>query len=246
MKANRRVSALYVFLACTLVAGLGLNVAHAATEPVAWDLVVDTNPARPTTEETVRVLLTVDALPDCTVLDFSEPPQIEGFRIRFQGRQGSPSVLCVPIRAEYEFTLPRLETPGDYRLEIMDGDVLLRSQRLEVVAPLRILSFSDSIAVTLRLTDPRVAPARDAPAVQLTKEAGYFWFFTPENIEVTVKVLDGRPVNGHYWIFLSGMTDLGLTVTVTNFENCASVNCPTKTYTNQPGKRLNIIDTNLF
>ena len=28
-----------------------------------------------------------------------------------------------------------------------------------------------------------------------------FWFFTPDNIELTVKVLDGRNLNGHFWVF---------------------------------------------
>ena len=28
---------------------------------------------------------------------------------------------------------------------------------------------------------------------------GYFWFFDPANVELAVKVLDGRPINGKFW-----------------------------------------------
>lgn len=237
--------ALRLLFAGAAVASFSLE-ALSATEPVDWGLAFNTTPFRPTTEDTIRILLTVDTVANCTVLDFTEPPQVDGFRIRLQGRRGSPSTTCLGGRQEYEILLPPLTVPGAYQLEIMDEELLLLSQQLDVRGPWKTLNFPEWLVVTLRLTDPRVGAPRDVSAVQLTEEAGYFWFFTPENIEVTVKLLDGRPVNGHYWIFLSGMTDLGLTVTVTQSGNCPLAACLTKTYTNPPGKRLNIIDTNLF
>jgi hypothetical protein len=35
-------------------------------------------------------------------------------------------------------------------------------------------------------------------AVPLTADTGLFWFFGNSNLELIVKVLDGRPVNGHF------------------------------------------------
>jgi len=55
-----------------------------------------------------------------------------------------------------------------------------------------------------------------AGVVQLTGESGYLWFFDPANVEVNVKLLDGCGVNGRYWFFAAGTTDVGVTFTVTD------------------------------
>ena len=78
--------------------------------------------------------------------------------------------------------------------------------------------------------------------VQLTRESGYFWFFNPENIELTVKVLDGCGVNNHYWVFASGMTDVGVRLTIWNHARPG-----TKEYTNPQGQAFRtILDTTAF
>lgn len=43
---------------------------------------------------------------------------------------------------------------------------------------------------------------------------GLFWFFNAANPEVLVKVLDGCPVNDHFWVFYSAGTNLGFTLEV--------------------------------
>jgi hypothetical protein len=53
-------------------------------------------------------------------------------------------------------------------------------------------------------------------AVQLTQDTGTFWFFAADNVEVTAKVLDGCGLNGHYWVFLSGLTDVSVELVVTD------------------------------
>ncbi len=54
-------------------------------------------------------------------------------------------------------------------------------------------------------------PAR---AVPLTAETGAFWFFGANNPEILVKALDGCPVNGAYWIFAGGLTNVEVDLTV--------------------------------
>jgi CSLREA domain-containing protein len=56
--------------------------------------------------------------------------------------------------------------------------------------------------------------ADDAHAVPLAADTGAFWFFAPENLEMTVKVLNGCGVNQRFWVFLSGLTDVAVDVTV--------------------------------
>lgn len=46
------------------------------------------------------------------------------------------------------------------------------------------------------------------------RDSGLFWFFAPNNWELTVKVLDGCAVNGHYWVFYSALSDVALELVV--------------------------------
>jgi hypothetical protein len=47
---------------------------------------------------------------------------------------------------------------------------------------------------------------------------GLFWFFSADNPEVLIKVLNGCAVDGHYWVFLSAATNVGMSVTVTDTQ----------------------------
>jgi len=47
-------------------------------------------------------------------------------------------------------------------------------------------------------------------------DSGLLWFFSPDNWELMVKVLDGCAVNGHYWVFAAGTTDVHYVLTVTD------------------------------
>lgn len=57
-----------------------------------------------------------------------------------------------------------------------------------------------------------------AHAVELTADSGYLWFFTDTNIEVVVKVLNGCPSNDHYWVFAGGLTNVRVTLAVTDTQ----------------------------
>jgi hypothetical protein len=52
----------------------------------------------------------------------------------------------------------------------------------------------------------------------LTTDAGAFWFFTANNVELVVKVVDGSAVNGHFWVFGGQLTDVDYTLTVTDTQ----------------------------
>ena len=58
----------------------------------------------------------------------------------------------------------------------------------------------------------------DAQVVALTDDAGYLWFFEPDNVEVIAKVLDGCAINGHYWVFAAGLTDVEVALRVTDLD----------------------------
>jgi hypothetical protein len=58
---------------------------------------------------------------------------------------------------------------------------------------------------------------------RLTNDTGSLWFFDEANLEVVLKVLDGCGVNGHYWVFAAGMTNVGVSITVTDTETNEAV-----------------------
>ena len=53
-------------------------------------------------------------------------------------------------------------------------------------------------------------------AVPLSGDTGYFWFFDAANVELIVKVLDGRGLNGHHWVFYGALSNVEYTLTVTD------------------------------
>lgn len=56
-------------------------------------------------------------------------------------------------------------------------------------------------------------------AERLTARSGDFWFFEPANVELVVKILDGCAINGHYWVYAVGLTDVAVTMTVRDLRS---------------------------
>jgi predicted esterase len=62
-------------------------------------------------------------------------------------------------------------------------------------------------------------------------DSGLFWFFSADNWELMVKVLDGCAVNGHYWVYAAGTTTVHYMLTVTDTLTGKAV-----TYENPAGR----------
>jgi hypothetical protein len=60
-------------------------------------------------------------------------------------------------------------------------------------------------------------------AVPLTNDTGYFWFFSPSNVEMVTKVLNACGLNSHYWVFAGGLTNVDVVWTVTDTGTDTSV-----------------------
>jgi hypothetical protein len=88
-------------------------------------------------------------------------------------------------------------------------------------------------------------PAQDrsgtGTAIPITSDTGYFWFFNPANVELIIKVLDGRPVNGHYWVFYGALSNVQYRITVTDTTTGAI-----QTYDNPSGTLGSESDTDAF
>ncbi len=86
--------------------------------------------------------------------------------------------------------------------------------------------------------DGETGPASPFPGGGTT---GYMSFFSPGNIELAVKVLDGRSHNDAFWVFAAGLTDVDYRLTVTDKATDAS-----RTYTNPSRAFCGLADTSAF
>jgi len=94
------------------------------------------------------------------------------------------------------------------------------------------------VAVAWRTGDGLSGSGR---AVPMTADTGYFWFFGESNVELVLKVLDGRSVNGHHWVFYGALSDVAYTVTVTDTQTGI-----VRTYDNPQGTLASHADTEAF
>ncbi|HKD17605.1 MAG TPA: hypothetical protein VKG23_07020 [Thermoanaerobaculia bacterium] len=97
-------------------------------------------------------------------------------------------------------------------------------------------------AVTATFQQASGGPFAQATAVTLTDDTGYFWFFDPTNIEIVTKLLNGCAVNGNYWFFGAGLTNVAVSTIVQDLQSATM-----KTYTNNFGTSFPPVqDTSAF
>jgi hypothetical protein len=201
---------------------------------------------------------------------FIGPPTIANGIISLSTYPGGLVPPCPPPGAPVNISWPLGKlAAGPYTIEvIVIGDIVATPP--EVSSAFEVLpaaTSADLLSSRFRVRvvrpgsscGPGCLPAQVAqPAVRLADNAGAFSFTDSNNIEVVARVLDGRPVNGSFWVFVASLTDQGFIVTVSDLHNpalCAAPGsleegqfppCLTKTYTSPPGVNQNIIDLDFF
>ena len=78
-------------------------------------------------------------------------------------------------------------------------------------------------------------------ALPQTDDTGAFYWVDPQNVEMTIKVLDGTAINSHYWVFYGALSNLEFTLAVRDTE---SGEC--KEYFNPLGTFASVGDTGAF
>ena len=91
----------------------------------------------------------------------------------------------------------------------------------------------------VRARIPRERAAR--AGTPLTGNTGHFWFFSGNNLELIVKVVDGRSLNGRFWVFSGALSNVEYTITVTD-----TLTGSVKTYVNPSGSLVSLADTSAF
>lgn len=93
-------------------------------------------------------------------------------------------------------------------------------------------------SVTWSAPDGRTGTGHPVAAASNTQG---FSFFTQDNVDLSVKVLDGRALNGKFWVFYGSLTNVQFTLTVKDTQTGAQ-----KTYMNNQGLNSSVADTSAF
>jgi len=87
------------------------------------------------------------------------------------------------------------------------------------------------VTVRYRAGGGRAGPGQAIALESLgVDRGGLFWFFSQDNPEMLIKVLDGCALNQRFWVFYAAGTNVGFTVTVTDTQTGG-----VKTYVNVNG-----------
>lgn len=174
-------------------------------------------PAVARDDEDVAITLRAVASSGCYSLDLDQPGGnlIEGF---FD--DSCPLIPVGPPRVA-EVTFHRRLAPGTYEVRFYNTSATADKHDAPMVHATFVVHDHDLCLPdedTLCLQDDRFAVEvawRDFAGatgkghlVELAGQdgSGLFWFFSPDNVEQTVKVIDGCSLNGHWWVFVSSGT----------------------------------------
>ena len=186
----------------------------------SWGSRIEVVPAHPTIDDDVTLL--VSGFGSCV---FADPPIFDDRTIQVTaGERG----ICDPPPPSGPYEIPVDLGPlveGLWEVEFYSEPYdtrLVATTEIEVIP-------SDQCATggqTLCLQEDRFRVEADwktaegatghAQAVGQTPDSGLFWFFDEDNLELLVKVLDGCETFDTYWVFASGLTNVGVTLTVTD------------------------------
>jgi hypothetical protein len=108
--------------------------------------------------------------------------------------------------------------------------------------PRALCLLDERFEVSVDWVNPRAAgDAGHGTPVPRSDSTGTFWFFDPDNVELVVKVLDGRVVNGKFWVFYGGLSDVEYTLRVRD-----RVENTTRFYHNPAGEICGLGDVTAF
>jgi len=172
----------------------------------------------------VEYWVTVDDLQEGTTTTYYNPPgELCGFGdTRAFPRPGTSAATTVPVGSIAAVAQPLLNRslPDPSRGAREDLRETSAAGGTGCQASDTVLCLQDGrFRVEVEWQDPRSGDTGVGGALPGTDDSGFFWFFDPENVELVVKLLDARPVNGRFWFFFGGLSDVEYTLTVTDTQD---------------------------
>lgn len=133
---------------------------------------------------------------------------------------------------------------GKLRLVVSPGGFVVSSVWIfEPPAEVSPVQYLGGARYEVRVTWSASGYGSDVPAPTrlLTGDTGSVYFFSPGNLELVVKVVDGTAFNGKHWVFVGGLTDVAYTLTIRDILTGA-----VRTYSRPQGQMASYADTAAF
>lgn len=180
------------------------------------------------------------------------PPEIVGNAIVIDFPEGCEFLPAGPFVETFDFPVGPLPA-GDYEVRVRRVALppgALAKADLHVFDAAGCLPESDVLCLNRDRFAVRVQ-WRDfegnegvGQALPLLDDTGLFWFFHPENVELTVKVLDACGPFGHFWVFVASGSTVEYEIRVTDTHSDPE---QTSFYRNRLGQVPSLIpDTGAF
>jgi hypothetical protein len=154
-----------------------------------------------------------------SVADVEAFPGSSDFAIRGVRQDSAAPVPSAPVRAYARRSAGTGTCAGDPTRICLNGG-----------------RFAVTVAWSTAAGDSGIASPRG-----LTDDSAYFWFFDQSNVEIVLKVLDARVINGQFWVFFASLSDVHFTVTITDLTTGQR-----KVYENPQGQLASVADTSAF
>jgi hypothetical protein len=200
------------------------------------------SPAYPSSADAIDIALE-SCLPETTAVS---RPAVSGSTVALVlATTPAPCALDSTTATRRHFTIAPLPA-GSYTVQLEQGDQVFAATGLDVQAEPSSLFLLDRFHVEAFWTGPD-GIEHPAGAARVSEESGTFWFFSDDNAELTLKLLDGRPVNGHFWVFIGALTNVAWRVHVVDRGiACVAAPCGEKDYRASTGMPHNVIDLGAY
>jgi hypothetical protein len=206
-------------------------------------------PAQPVTDAAPFVVTLTGFSSSC-----QEPSPVEviGNVILIEFPEGCPILAPPPVFETFEYLLGPLPA-GDYEVRVVRSgfpELGLAKAAFHVFDAQACLPENDVLclgddrfAVRVQWTDFE-GNSGVGQAMPLLDDTGLFWFFRPDNVELTIKVIDACGPFGNFWVFVASGSTVEYEIRVTD---TASDPEQTNVYRNALGQVPSLIaDTGAF
>jgi hypothetical protein len=170
---------------------------------------------RPSTEPQVSAFGSVSWFSSAGCNGFIEDETaLESFPTTQEGWDLAEAVVAATAQAQSALVRLRARREDDEAAVVHFDNALFALDAPCIEDPVTLCLTGNRFRVNVLWRTRQTAGAL-APAVRLTDDSAYFWFFNPENVEVVLKVLDAcsTPFD-KFWVFAAGLTNVQVEIVI--------------------------------
>lgn len=143
------------------------------------------------------------------------------FRREDRGAESKTGPLGAGLALAFLFSAPATALPhampaGESTIDRSAATALSRGEYSDCTPTTTVLLFDGGYGVSLCWETGQGTIGHGRAGIWASAESGIVWFFSRENAEMLVKVLNGCAHNGYRWVFVAPVTDVAFNLHVTS------------------------------